>query len=193
LSVSINGGKWHTLKLRHGKQNVPRLKKNNLTINKKNKRTENPIKSDFDLWVLLEQTRFAICRAKELELAKINLTVIQASVLYTLRVKGGEATQKEIADFTMRQHHSVSTLVNRMIRSGLLKKVKYSGDKGTRIAMTEKGQELYDGISDIAIAMVFSSLSKEEKVRLAESLKVLRSKARSMLGMDHVMPFLSSE
>ena len=164
-----------------------------MTTNKKSKKNESLIKSDFDLWVLLEQTRFAICRAKELELAKINLTVIQASVLYTLRVKGGEATQKEIAEFTMRQHHSVSTLINRMIKSGLLKKVKYSGDKGTRIAMTEKGQELYNGITDVAIAMVFSTLAKEEKIKLAENLTILRAKARSMLGMDHVLPFLNSD
>jgi DNA-binding MarR family transcriptional regulator len=164
-----------------------------LTTNKKNKKSDNSIKSDFELWVLLEQTRFAICRAKELELAKINLTISQASVLYTLRVNGGEATQKEIAEFTMRQHHSVSTLINRMIQRGLLKKVKYSGDKGTRITMTEKGQELYNGITDVAIAMVFSTLKKEDKTKLAENLSVLRSKARSMLGMDYVPSFLTSE
>jgi DNA-binding MarR family transcriptional regulator len=164
-----------------------------LTTNKKVKSSEHSIRSDFDLWVLLEQTRFAICRAKELELAKINLTISQASVLYTLRVKGGEASQKEIAEFTMRQHHSVSTLINRMIQRGLLKKVKYSGDKGTKITMTEKGQELYNGITDVAIAMVFSTLKKEDKAKLAENLAVLRSKARSLLGMDYVPSFLTPD
>ena len=164
-----------------------------MTNNKKSNKSESSHKSDFDLWVLLEQTRFAICRAKELELAKVNLTISQASVLYTLRIKGGEATQKEIAEFTMRQHHSVSTLVNRMIQRGLLKKVKHAGDKGTRIAMTEKGQEFYNGITDVAIAMIFSSLKKEDKDKLTENLGVLRSKARSLLGMDYVPSFLTQE
>ena len=148
---------------------------------------------DWNLWVLLDQTRFAICRARELELAKSKLTIIQASVLYTIQFKGGEITQKQISEFTMRQHHSVSTLINRMIKRGLIKKVKHTGEKGTKIAITEKGKETYNNITKQSIKMIFSTLSAEDKQNMTAYLDVLRNKARGLLGMDYIPPFLSTK
>lgn len=56
--------------------------------------TGSGIDTDFDLWVLLDQTRFVISRARELELAHFGLTVIRGSVLFTLQSLGGGGNTK---------------------------------------------------------------------------------------------------
>jgi DNA-binding MarR family transcriptional regulator len=159
----------------------------NKTINKA--KNNSPGNTDFELWVLLDQTRFAIFRAREMELAHFGLTLTQAVVLHTLQNRGGTATIIEIAKFTMKQHHSISTLINRMVRQGLVKKSK-GPDNKIQVAITPKGQETYAKATQSSIEMIFSALSREEKQKFGVYLKQVRSKARNLLGMDYKPPFL---
>ena len=145
---------------------------------------------DFDIWVLLEQTAFAVARARDLELGHYGLTPAQASVLYTLEKFGGKATQAEIADFTLRQHHSVSTLINRMIAQNLVKKVKEPKSKKSKVEITKKGRTLYDETDKSSIEMIFSVLSLKDKQAFASYLESIRDKARNLLGLDFKPPFL---
>ena len=69
-----------------------------------------------ELWVLLERARFAISRLRELELAQFGVTIEQASILNIITKNGGAVTAKDIEDVTMRQQHSISSLVNGMIK-----------------------------------------------------------------------------
>jgi DNA-binding MarR family transcriptional regulator len=149
---------------------------------------DNPGNTDFELWVLLDQTRFAISRARELELSLFGLTLTQATVLHTLQNRGGAATIIDIAKFTMKQHHSISTLINRMARQGLVKKVK--GSDKIQVVITPKGQEIYGKVTQSSIEMIFSALSLQDKQKFGSYLKQVRSKARNLLGMDYKPPFL---
>jgi DNA-binding MarR family transcriptional regulator len=146
--------------------------------------------SDHDIWVLLDQAHFAVTRSRLLELAQFNLTKEQAQVLYVLRIWGGSATMNQIASFTQRQRHSVSTLVNRMEKVGLVKKVKVPREKVYKVIMTKKGKERYAKVTRHSIEMVFSALSAEDKRQFVIYLNRLQKKARSLLGLDFKPPFL---
>lgn len=146
--------------------------------------------NDHDIWVLLDQAHFAVARSRLLELAQYNLTKEQAQVLYVLRICGGSATMNQIASFTMRQRHSVSTLVNRMEKVELVKKVKVSKEKVFKVIMTKKGKVRYEGVTRNSIEMIFSSLSAADKRKLALYLNQLQKKARSLLSLDYKTPFL---
>ena len=145
---------------------------------------------DHELWVLLEQTHFAIARARDLELNHYGLTPAQASVLYTLEKNNGKATQDVIAQYTMRQHHSVSTLINRMTSLGLVKKVKGSKEKKSSVVITEKARKLYSETERSSIKMILSVLTEAEREIFANYLKLLQDKARNLLGLDYKPPFL---
>ncbi len=146
--------------------------------------------SDHDIWVLLDQAHFAVTRSRLLELAQFDLTKEQAQVLYVLKICGGSATMNQIASFTMRQRHSVSTLINRMENAGLVKKVKESREKVYKVVMTKKGRDRYSGVTRESIEMIFSSLTAAQKRQLASCLNNLQKKARGLLGMDYKPPFL---
>ena len=146
--------------------------------------------SDLDMWVLLDNAHFAVARARLLELAQYDLTKEQAQVLYVLQNNGGSATQTQIAEFTMRQHHSVSTLVNRMTKDGLVEKEKDPSTKGFRINITQKGREKYGKVTQDSVKMIFSSMSSGERQQLSRYLKRLHTTARNLLGLDYKPPFL---
>ena len=93
-----------------------------------------------DLWSLLDRTRFAISRYRELELAHFGLTIEQVSILHVLKNHGGSTTIKDLENITMRRQHSISVLINGMARAGLAEKVKNREEKRFRIVITPEGR-----------------------------------------------------
>ena len=148
--------------------------------------------SDYMLWSRLDSTRFAISRLRELELAPFGLSVEQASILRVLLDEGVPLTFKDIEDASLRQHHSVSTLVNRMTKTGLVRIEAKPDRKRYRIFITPKGKNLLAEIKTIAVDMVFSSLTKGEKRELWVSLRSVYDRARYLLGASKVAPGVSS-
>ena len=142
------------------------------------------------LWVLLDQTRDIISKARELELVQYKLSRVQAAVLFILLIENRGLTINEISNWNVREPNSVLSLVNRMEKIGLVKKIRDAEDDKIKIVATEKGRKLYTGASRLSIEMIFSILSKEEKKQLNSSLRKLRSKARELLGIDYKPPFL---
>jgi DNA-binding MarR family transcriptional regulator len=148
---------------------------------------------NFGIWVLMDSAHFTISRSRFLEIAQFGLTPEKAQILHTIVSSGGSLTQNKISEFTMRQHHSVSSLINRMVKEGLLKKVKYPGDRTFTVIMTKKGQGKYKNLTHKSIDMILSSLTDKEKQTLYSLLEKLLSTSRSLLGMDYEPPFLKSD
>ena len=142
--------------------------------------------SDYGLWSQLDSTRFAISRLRELELAPFGLTVEQASILRVLSNEAGSLTFRDIEDVSLRQHHSVSTLVNRMTKMGLARIEAKPGRKRYRVFITPKGKKLLAEVKTIAVDMVFSSLTRTEKQELWVSLLSVHHTARDLLGASEV-------
>ena len=138
--------------------------------------------SDYLLWSRLDSARFAVSRLRELELAPFGLSVEQAAILRVLHDHADSLTFRDIEDAGLRQHHSVSTLVNRMTKMGLTKIEAKQRRERYRIFITQKGRNLLAGITTISLDMVFSSLTTSEKRELRRSLLSIYRKARALLG-----------
>jgi DNA-binding MarR family transcriptional regulator len=146
--------------------------------------------NDFDLYVLMDRAKATIARSCELELASYGVTSEQASILDTLTRANGSATIAEIAEATVKQTNSVTTMINRMVKNGLIQKERPNRNSKYIISLTEKGQSTYAKLTRNAVTLAFSEISEEEKVLFFHMLKRLMEKGRSMLGMDFKMPFM---
>jgi DNA-binding MarR family transcriptional regulator len=142
-----------------------------------------PADEDFKLWRFLDHTRYAISRAREVELARFGLTQEQAYVLDVLTDRGGSTTMNDIMDMTLRQHHTISTLVARMVKRGLIEKKRSETDKRKyNVMITRQGRELFQRVTRDSVVAAFSPLSREEKRELSALLTRLLGKAYEMNG-----------
>jgi len=141
-------------------------------------------------WALLERTRFACSRIRELELSTFGVSLEQTSILNIIQNNRGSITAKELQDFTMRKQNSISSLINGMIKLGLLVKEKHAGEKRFNIKLTPKGQTLLVKLVPYSMVQVFSALDEAELATLAHLLKKLLERARYLLGIPYQSPFL---
>jgi DNA-binding MarR family transcriptional regulator len=148
--------------------------------------------SDFDymLWVLLEQVRDAMAKARERELGSKAISSIQASVLTSIEAIGHETTAAKISRRLIREPHSVSGLLKRTEKQGLIKLVKDLPRRNmVRVAMTKKGEAAYKHISNRStMREIMSALSEQEKKELGNILLRLRAKSLKLAGITHNVP-----
>ena len=122
---------------------------------------------DFPLWRLLDHTRYIIRRARELEFAQLGLTPEQAYVLDIVRSAGGRTTINRIVEMTQHRHHSMSALVERMAKQGLVRKRRSRSDKRVvHVYSTDKGESLFEQVSMDSLHSTLACLAPEEKKRL---------------------------
>jgi DNA-binding MarR family transcriptional regulator len=150
------------------------------------------VNNGVNLWIMLDHTRVVTSILREREYAKQGLNLEQAALIYTIQNNGGSATIAELSNITMRQHHSVSTLVERMNKRRLVKKAKHPGNKKYSISLTKKGEDSMGKVPGNSINLIFSALTPEEKRILAIYLKRLIDKGRDLLGIDYQPPFIAS-
>jgi DNA-binding MarR family transcriptional regulator len=141
---------------------------------------------DQDLWFLLTHTRYAIFRAREKELQRYGVSPEQVSLLFVVQALGNKATPAALSRHILRQPHTVSALVDRMARRGLVKKVKDLDRKNlVRVVITEKGQKTYElSTKRGPIHRIMGSLDAKEKKEFRAYLERLLSKARKEIGLD---------
>ena len=146
---------------------------------------------DYELWVLLHQTCDAIIRARENELRQIGISRMQAAVLLIVKAVTVPATPAEISRWLFRQPHTVSGLLNRMEKQGLVRKVNDLERKNMiRIVITEKGEQVYQRSRGMkVICKILSYLSPEERDNLRTYLETLRNKALGEIGIRYQLPF----
>jgi DNA-binding MarR family transcriptional regulator len=142
-----------------------------------------PIDPEFQLWRILDHTRFMIGRAREKELAQFGLTPEQSHVLDILIARGGSVTINEIVEITQRQHHSISTLVARMSRQGLISKRKNSTDlRKWDVFITSKGEQVFKDLTRDSIHRIVSCLPEQERKTFKHGLLCLLKRAYEELG-----------
>jgi DNA-binding MarR family transcriptional regulator len=133
-----------------------------------------------------------IGRLREMELGEYGLTPEQSHVLYILNKNGGKTTINRIVRVTQRQHHSISTLINRMTRQGLVSKIKTPDDnRKYDVVITKKGQSLLNKTPHESIKNVFSCMSEKDKKEFAAHLVSLDKRAYSLHGKEPLPGFLT--
>ena len=128
---------------------------------------------DFQLFILLDSTQFLTARMRVQELVKYGLTLEQAQILFLLRTTES-TTMKQISHYNKRQHHSVSTQVNRMVEAGLLYKTKDRNHRAFQIKMTKIAKQRYERVTIDSLKKAFAPLKLEDKQKLASYLELLR-------------------
>jgi DNA-binding MarR family transcriptional regulator len=136
------------------------------------------------LWSLLNSVVFAITRLRELELEPLGLSMMQSLVLKILQDNGGAMTPGYLQDITMRQHHSISTLLTRMVKLGMIKRVKGTRGKRGSISFTSRGKDLHNRMTQYGLEMTVSTLDDDHKKLLAQYLQVLRNQAKDLLLLE---------
>jgi DNA-binding MarR family transcriptional regulator len=150
--------------------------------------------TSYALWRYLDHARYMIFRLRERELAQSGLTPEQAQILDIISTADGSTTINFIVKSTQRQHNSISTLIARMTRQGLVKKTRTRRDRRAyRITMTEKGVTAYLNMTSNSIEQAFSGLTDIEKSTLYYCLTRLLVHTYDMTGLNFSSRFIDDD
>jgi len=146
-------------------------------------KTNSVTDQDFELWVLFHQASDAAVKASDIELGKFGLSWIQAGVLVMLKSSPEPPSPTEISRWLLREPHTLSALLNRMEKHGLIRRTRDSLRKNViRVLLTEKGEDAYGRIMQMdSVHEILSCLSLKEKGSLMAYSKKLRTKALEQL------------
>lgn len=146
---------------------------------------------DINLLIMFDQANSVVTTAVELELKQLNITQPQVRIMNMLSREDRPVTIDELVSWTFKEFNSVSTLINRMEKHGLIKKIKKKEESKTYIILTEKGNIIYHKkVTEQSIHMIFSKLSDEDKRHLFNILKQIRDTTSNILGLDFKPQFL---
>jgi DNA-binding MarR family transcriptional regulator len=151
---------------------------------------EKPVFDDYyNLWLLLSQTRSAIFKVRHKKVGQY-LHPNQAAALVSIWTLDGQITPGARARRLFLEPHTVSELINRMQRKGLVTKQK-DRERGNvvRIKITEKGRDVCKrAVGQSLIHHFMSKLSEEQREKLRESLTILYNEALAELGIEGEVP-----
>ncbi len=154
--------------------------------------TENyNVENELELWWLMHQTTHLMERAREKEMKKVSLSVVQAGILFAIQVLGNRATPAELARWHSREPHTISGVLNGMVSKGLVEKIKDLDRRNlVRVAITDKGKEIYNEyvVKRGSIHDMISTLTEEEQQTLWSFLSRMRAKALNRLGAEQEPP-----
>ncbi len=144
------------------------------------------VNRDYNLWALLHQVSDIIFSARETELQQYGIPGMQAEVLFVIKAIGKDVTPAQISRTLFRRPHSVSGILSRMEKAGLIKKTKDLKRRNlVRVALTPKGEQAYkQALKRKSIQRIISALSESEQEQLRSLLEILRNRGLKELGVD---------
>lgn len=150
------------------------------------KSNKTPIDDEFfSLWVLIAQTKDSLLAAREREYYQYNVKNERRAVLLSIVALGGQATPIEISRFLFRKINSVTEMLNRMEKQGLIKRQKSSGRSKTIVTLTERGKETYSqSLENTTDKRILSKLSKKQREQLRSYLLRIRDESARELGIQ---------
>jgi DNA-binding MarR family transcriptional regulator len=128
---------------------------------------------DWQLWITLRNAAHKTARIRNDELRKYGISFIQAAILYIVKNADVPVTPSEISRWMDREPQTITEILNRMHKSGLIHRVKDLAKKNqVRIELTQKGEQAYSNGSSLAsIHSILSCLSTSEKQDMKNHLK----------------------
>lgn len=142
---------------------------------------------EYEIWGLLIQVRDMMIRLRDREVKPIGLTSMQGGVLWVLHElkKSGEpATPAEVSRRLFRRPPTISALLERMEKQGLVQCVRHPDKKRQiRVETTAKGKEALREFlrKREVIPSIIGCISSEERSQLRASLAKMRQKAHEQL------------
>ena len=140
------------------------------------------------LWVLCHQTHNLATKCEEKALTAAGLTPQQFGVMIAIKNIKPPVTPTEVAKWLDRSTNSVSMIVDRMERDGLVRRRRDVRDRRSlRLVITKKGEEPFKqalGPAWELIEHVLSGLTSEERQILNELMDKMREKAYQYLNPE---------
>jgi DNA-binding MarR family transcriptional regulator len=145
-------------------------------------RFENP---DKGAWILLRQAHNLVLRCEDRVFSEYELTTEQHAVLMAIKHISGSVRITDIARWLDRSVNSVSMIIDRMVKAGLVRRTRDRKDRRTVfVTMTSKAEETYVPATAAGWELVqemLSPLSVEDKRTLVRLLETLRDKTYDYL------------
>lgn len=140
---------------------------------------------EYDLWILLSRVYHLIAMLRKLELSKYNILPTQSYILFIIKALGNQTTPSKISEYVYQQRSSISDILNRMVKQGLIRKTNKSiGNKRVIITLTAKGEKaLTLSKNREYLHKVMSSLTEDRKLQLESALEILRDSAINELSI----------
>ncbi len=137
-------------------------------------------------WLLLHQTSNLVVKAEDAVFAKDQLTSQQHAVLLAMKYIEGPVTPSVIAHWLDRNTNTITTLVDRIEKQGLVKRVRDLRDRrSVRLEMTAKGKEAIDRATVTGWQLVediLGGLSEDDLRTLINLLEIVRGRAFDYLN-----------
>jgi DNA-binding MarR family transcriptional regulator len=142
------------------------------------------------VWLLLHQTHDAVLKCEDKVFGRHGLTTEQHAVLLAMKYIDGPATPTRVARWLGRNPNSVSMIVDRMVKVGLVRRIRDLPDRrAVRLVIASKGKEMLDRATVAGWELVqelLSVLSEEDMRSLSRLLELVRGEAIRYLNPGDV-------
>ncbi len=138
----------------------------------------------FILWLLIAQVKDALSKARHKDLQRFNINEGRRAILWNIQNDGGASTPVNIARQLFKQLNSVSEMLRRMEKEGLVTRSERAGKSSIVVRLTKKGKEVFNQSRHNEMdKRVLSILPKKRRERLASDLWAIRNQALRELGI----------
>jgi len=133
---------------------------------------------DVKLWLLMHRVRDALVLCEDSILREYGITMEQFSVLGAVKLGGGSLRPTDLASILERSPNSVSMLVDRMVKAGLVRRTRDRRDRRVvNVTLTGKGEKALKPAAPAAwefVQKILSQLSYKDKHALASQLEIVK-------------------
>jgi DNA-binding MarR family transcriptional regulator len=130
------------------------------------------------LWLLMHRVRDALFLCEGSVFEEYGLTTEQFTLLAAVKGAGGNQRPSELATLMDRSPNSVSMLVDRMVKAGLVRRTRDRKDRRVvNVMLTNKGEEALEPSIVVGwelVKNILSPLSDEDKNTLANLLEIVK-------------------
>jgi len=139
------------------------------------------------LWLLVHRVHDLLRTCEDRVLGEYNLTTEQFSVLVTIKYLREPARPTDIAQWLARSPNSVSMLVDRMVKAGLVRRVRDRSDRRVvNVFITSKGETALEPATQAVWKFIWELLSPlpyESRRTLVSLLETVKCQA-----IEHLNP-----
>jgi DNA-binding MarR family transcriptional regulator len=137
------------------------------------------------LWLLLHRVHDVVTMCEESLLREYGLTPEQFRVLASIRSDGGSLRPVALALMLERSPNSVSMLIDRMVKAGLVRRTRDRKDRrAVNVTLTSKGEKALEPAAPVDwefIQKILLTLPNEDKLALTDMLEMVKCEAFAYL------------
>jgi DNA-binding MarR family transcriptional regulator len=138
------------------------------------------------LWFLMHRDYRLLVRCEDQMYGQKGLTMEQFTVLVAMKYTGHPVRPIDVAEWIGRSPNSVSMILDRMVKAGLVKRTRDRIDRRTvHLAMTNKAENALESAIPVAwefIQKIMLPLSQADKHTFARLLETLRHETLNYLN-----------